>query len=189
MTTSLPSEQREKLLVNITPQLRRRLKVRAAECGMNVQDAAEHAVSRWYDAPAPEPVETSGAKSWGVLPRPHGPDKFATTRAAREVTKVQGFAQAIELWLSEHPSPARPLVAQPVQRILVANQKGGVGKTFVAAWGRAGCGGVGQAGVAGRLRPAGSPDVAPRPGGAGGRRGESADAHAGPRPHGICGSC
>ncbi|WP_329501509.1 ParA family protein [Kitasatospora herbaricolor] len=138
MTTSLPSEQREKLLVNITPQLRRRLKVRAAECGMNVQDAAEHAVSRWYDAPAPEPVETSGAKSWGVLLPAGGPDKFATTCAAREVTKVQGFAQAIELWLSEHPSPARPLVAQPVQRILVANQKGGVGKTFVA-------GGVAQA--------------------------------------------
>ncbi|MEV7218174.1 ParA family protein [Kitasatospora cineracea] len=133
MTTSPPADQREKLLVNITLPLRRRLKVRAAECGLSVQNAVEHAVNRWYDAPVPATAETSGAKSWGVLLPAGGPERFAAACASRDVTKVQGFAQAIELWLSEHPSPARPLVAQPVQRILVANQKGGVGKTFIAS--------------------------------------------------------
>jgi len=133
MTISIPGEQREKLLVNITPQLRRRLKVRSAECGMNVQDAAEHAVSRWYETPVSTTVETSGAKSWGVMLPAGGPDRFAAECAARTLTKVQGFAQAVELWLEAHPSPSSPLVAQPPQRILVANQKGGVGKTFVAS--------------------------------------------------------
>lgn len=145
MTIPSPSEQRDKLLVNITPALRRRLKVRSAECGMNVQDAAEHAVSRWYQVPAPRTVDTAGAKSWGVLLPAGGPDRFAAECAAREVTKVQGFAQAVELWLEDHPSPAVPLLAQPIQRILVANQKGGVGKTFVA-------GGLAQAAAEAGLR-------------------------------------
>jgi chromosome partitioning protein len=43
------------------------------------------------------------------------------------------MAQAITLWLKAHPSPDERLVAQPVKRILVGNQKGGVGKTFVAS--------------------------------------------------------
>lgn len=100
---------------------------------MNVQDAAEHAVSRWYETPATETVETTGARSWGVMLPGGGPERFAAECATRSITKVQGFAQAVELWLEAHPSPATPLIAQPAQRILVANQKGGVGKTFVAS--------------------------------------------------------
>ncbi|MFD9823308.1 ParA family protein, partial [Streptomyces violascens] len=133
MTVSNCRDHREKLLVNITPELRRRLKIRAAECGMNVQDAAEHALSIWYETPVPEMAETSGAKSWGVCLPAGDPERFATQCAARGVAKVQGFAQAVEMWLKAHPSPTAPLIAQPVQRILIANQKGGVGKSFLAA--------------------------------------------------------
>ncbi|WP_245241874.1 ParA family protein [Streptomyces sp. NEAU-H3] len=43
------------------------------------------------------------------------------------------MAQAVTLWLDRYPSPDERLVAQPVKRILVGNQKGGVGKTFVAS--------------------------------------------------------
>jgi chromosome partitioning protein len=46
---------------------------------------------------------------------------------------VQGLAQALTLWLDNHPSPTTPLVAQPVVRVIIANQKGGVGKTFLAS--------------------------------------------------------
>lgn len=133
MTISNPRDHREKLLVNITPELRRRLKIRAAECGMNVQDVAEYAVNLWYESPATEMTDTSGAKSWGVFLPGGSPERFAMQCTVRNVTKVQGFAQAVELWLAAHPSPTTPLVAQPVQRILIANQKGGVGKSFLAA--------------------------------------------------------
>lgn len=61
------------------------------------------------------------------------PARFTQECEYRGITKVQGMAQAITLWLDMHPSPSQRLVSQPVKRILVGNQKGGVGKTFVAA--------------------------------------------------------
>lgn len=124
---------REKLLVNLTPELRRDLRIRAAEHGLNMQDAATNALSIWYDTPTLEEVPTRGAKSWGVFLPAGGPERFAAECEARGLTKVQGMAQAITQWLAAHPSPEQRLVSQPVKRILVGNQKGGVGKTFVAA--------------------------------------------------------
>lgn len=124
---------REKLLVNLTPELRRDLRIRAAEHGLNMQDAATNALSIWHDTPTREEVPTKGAKSWGVFLPAGGPERFAAECEARGLTKVQGMAQAITQWLAAHPSPAQRLVSQPVKRILVGNQKGGVGKTFVAA--------------------------------------------------------
>ncbi|MEV8530199.1 ParA family protein [Streptomyces sp. NPDC052000] len=43
------------------------------------------------------------------------------------------MAQAVTHWLGQHPSPGARLLTQPVKRILVALQKGGVSKSFVAA--------------------------------------------------------
>jgi chromosome partitioning protein len=98
-----------------------------------MQDAAASALNLWYDTPTAPEFEVRGAKSWGVFLPSGGPDRFAQECRDREITKVQGMAQAITLWLTSHPSPAERLVAQPVKRILVGNQKGGVGKTFVAS--------------------------------------------------------
>ncbi|MGW2844420.1 ParA family protein [Streptomyces sp. NPDC001274] len=126
-------EAREKLLVNLTPELRRDLRIRAAEHGLNMQDAAGSSLSLWYDTPAAPEVEVRGAKSWGVYLPSGGPERFVQECEARGITKVQGMAQAITLWLEAHPSPAERLVSQPTKRILVGNQKGGVGKTFVAS--------------------------------------------------------
>lgn len=127
-------EAREKLLVNLTPELRRDLRIRAAEHGLNMQDAASNAVALWLEADTTDTeVDTKGSKSWGVFLPAGTPARFTQECEARGLTKVQGMAQAITLWLSLHPSPSQRLVSQPVKRILVGNQKGGVGKTFVAA--------------------------------------------------------
>ncbi|GHC37066.1 phosphopantetheine--protein transferase [Streptomyces vinaceusdrappus] len=121
------------MLVNLSPELRRDLRIRAAEHGLNMQDAAASAIGLWLEtADAPE-AETRGAKSWGVYLPAGGPARFTAECEARQLTKVQGMAQAITLWLEAHPSPTERRVSQPVKRILVGNQKGGVGKTFVAS--------------------------------------------------------
>lgn len=133
MTTPGAEEAREKLLVNLTPELRRDLRIRAAEYGLDIQDAASSALAHWYDEPLQSDVETKGARSWGVFLPAGGPERFTAECGARGLTKVQGIAQAITLWLRQNGSPDARLVTQPVKRILVANQKGGVGKTFVAS--------------------------------------------------------
>ncbi|CAM5732573.1 hypothetical protein STENM223S_09998 [Streptomyces tendae] len=46
---------------------------------------------------------------------------------------VQGLAQSVQTWLSANPSPRHRPVTGIVQRKVVINQKGGVGKTAVAA--------------------------------------------------------
>lgn len=133
MSTPGAGEAREKLLVNLTAELRRDLRIRAAEHGLNMQDAASSALSLWYGTTDKVDVDTKGAKSWGVFLPSGGPQRFTQECETRGLTKVQGMAQAITLWLRAHPSPAERLVNQPVKRILVGNQKGGVGKTFVAS--------------------------------------------------------
>ncbi|MEV8248028.1 ParA family protein [Streptomyces rochei] len=133
MTTPGAEEAREKLLVNLSPELRRDLRIRAAEHGLNVQDAAASAISLWLETPGLPEIETRGSRSWGVFLPAGMPAKFAAACDVRHLTKVRGMAQAITLWLETHPSPTERRVSQPVKRILVGNQKGGVGKTFVAS--------------------------------------------------------
>jgi chromosome partitioning protein len=137
MTHPGAEEAREKLLVNLTPELRRDLRIRAAEHGLNMQDAASNAVTLWLETDtgdaATEAIDTKGSKSWGVFLPPGLPGRFTQDCEARGITKVQGMAQAIVHWLCLHTSPSQRLVSQPVKRILVGNQKGGVGKTFVAS--------------------------------------------------------
>ncbi len=133
MSIPNPRGEREKLITALTPQLRRLLKIRAFEHGMDIQDATEHAINAWYSAEGLPEVKTDGAKTWGTFLPVGEPDKFKAACSERGVTYVQGLAQALTLWLDNHPSPTSPLVAQPVVRVIVANQKGGVGKTFLSS--------------------------------------------------------
>ncbi|MFF1594303.1 ParA family protein [Streptomyces sp. NPDC058286] len=133
MTSPQSGESTDKLIVNLTPELRRDLKIRAAEHGLNVTDATAHALSLWYEKPDAAAVEVKGAKSWGTYLPSGGAARFADECERRGVAKTQGIAQAVTLWLFHQPSPAKRLVSQPVRRILVAIQKGGVGKTFISA--------------------------------------------------------
>nr|BEK71514.1 ParA family protein [Kitasatospora purpeofusca] len=113
--------------------MRMDLRIRAAELGLNVQDAATHALALWYETPVTEGVAVKGAKSWGVFLPKGGPTRFDEECQRRNLAKVQGMAQAVTNWLAKHPSPTQRLLSQPVKRILVALQKGGVGKSFLAA--------------------------------------------------------
>jgi chromosome partitioning protein len=133
MTATEGGESPEKLIVNLSPTLRRDLKIRAAEHGVNVSDAAAHALSLWYERPDAPSVEVKGAQSWGTYLPPGGVARFVAECEHRGITKVQGISQAVSGWLAGQPSPARRLISQPVRRILVAIQKGGVGKSFVSA--------------------------------------------------------
>ncbi|MFF1908232.1 ParA family protein [Kitasatospora sp. NPDC058218] len=133
MSSPMASQKREKLITSLPPQLRRHLKIRAFEHGLDIQEAAEHAIKAWYEADTPPEVDTTGAKTWGTFLPPGEPERFKDECAERGVTYVQGLAQALTLWLESHPSPSAPLVAQPVVRVIVANQKGGVGKTFISS--------------------------------------------------------
>jgi chromosome partitioning protein len=133
MTHPSADSSREKLLVNLTPDLRRDLRIRAAEHGLNMQDAAASAINLWLETPAAPDVDVKRAKSWGVYLPLGLPGRFTDACEQRGITKVQGMAQAITLWLDAYPSPEQRLTEQPVQRILVGNQKGGVGKTFVSS--------------------------------------------------------
>ncbi|MFI2241130.1 ParA family protein [Streptomyces chrestomyceticus] len=133
MSIPSPRGEREKLITALTPELRRHLKIRAFEHGMDIQDATEHAINAWYTADDLPEVDTDGAKTWGTFLPAGGPDQFKAVCTERGVTYVQGLAQAITQWLENHPSPTKPLTAQPVVRVIVANQKGGVGKTFISS--------------------------------------------------------
>ncbi|MGW7347986.1 ParA family protein [Streptomyces sp. NPDC054854] len=132
---SIPTQSggREKLITSLTPQLRRLLKIRAFEHGMDIQDATEHAIKAWYLTSDVPEVDTAKAKTWGTFLSPGEPENFKSVCVQRGVTYIQGLAQAVTLWLEHHPSPTAPRHAQPVARVIVANQKGGVGKTFISS--------------------------------------------------------
>ncbi|MGC4986659.1 ParA family protein [Streptomyces sp. DT193] len=100
---------------------------------MDIQDATEHAIKAWYTTAEVPEVSTDGAKTWGTFLPEGEPDTFKAACTDRGVTYVKGLAQALTLWLDNHPSPTTPLTAQPVVRVIVANQKGGVGKTFISS--------------------------------------------------------
>ncbi|WP_233289966.1 ParA family protein [Kitasatospora sp. MBT66] len=131
--STVNSDTSEKLIANVMPEMRRDLKIRAAERGLNVSDAVTHALSLWYDnANSPAVEDIRGAKSWASYVPSGGVARFEVECESRAITKVQGMAQVIRNWLERHPPLASPLLRQPVKRILVGNQKGGVGKTFIA---------------------------------------------------------
>jgi chromosome partitioning protein len=76
MSIPSPRAEREKLITALAPKLRRHLKIRAFEHGMDIQDATEHAIKAWYEADDVPEVDTEGAKTWGTFLPVGGPDEF-----------------------------------------------------------------------------------------------------------------
>ncbi|CAL9610599.1 ParA family protein [Nocardiopsis sp. TNDT3] len=136
---SLTSGEREKVTSKLPGQLRTRVKVRAAEHQLDMQDVVAQALQAWQQS-GPQPVvDTSGAPPFSTWLVPGLYATFKAHCATRQVSYIQGLAQALELWLADHPSPQEEHVATPhPRRRIMANQKGGVGKTALSA-------GVGQA--------------------------------------------
>ncbi|MFF8867857.1 AAA family ATPase [Streptomyces sp. NPDC015139] len=135
MASPNPDGDREKAAFKLPPALQQELKVRCAELGLDIQDAVTTAITHWRaSSEAGRDVDASGAKSFSTwLPQGLYED-FKATCSARGLSYVQGLAQSIRSWLDDNPSP-KEVIARPgeIRRIVVCNQKGGVGKTTISA--------------------------------------------------------
>ncbi len=131
MASPTSGGEREKLVSKLPASLRQTLKVRAAQLSTDVQDAVTDGIQAWRVHPGPLPtVDTAGAESFGTW-LPEGLyDAFKRDCATRGVSYIQGLAQAVALWLEQNPAVGE---STPTRRIVVCNQKGGVGKTAVTA--------------------------------------------------------
>lgn len=114
--------------------LQQALKIRAAELGVDIQDAVTAAVTDWRAGDAPGlAVDTAGAKSFSTWLPPGLYDQFKDTCTERSLSYTQGLAQSIRVWLDVNPSPQHGERGDEPERKVVCNQKGGVGKTAVSA--------------------------------------------------------
>ncbi|MEU3723863.1 ParA family protein [Streptomyces sp. NPDC031705] len=133
MTSPSSQNDREKVVSKLPPRLRQELKIRTAQLRVDIQDAVHQGIAHWSAlASAPSPVDTSGAESFSTWLPAGQWESFRTASKDRGVSLIQGLAQAVHLWLEMNPAPTvqRPSV---VRRIVVCNQKGGVGKTAITA--------------------------------------------------------
>ncbi|MFD6416173.1 ParA family protein [Streptomyces sp. NPDC060194] len=124
---------REKVVSKLPPSLRQQLKIRTAQLGLDIQDAVHEGIAAWRAlASAPSPVDTAGAEPYSTWLPVGQWDDFRVSAKDRGVSLVQGLAQSVHLWLEKNPPPSvrRPSV---VRRVVVCNQKGGVGKTAITA--------------------------------------------------------
>ncbi|MGW2952804.1 ParA family protein [Streptomyces eurythermus] len=133
MTSSATSGDREKVVSKLPEGLRHTLKIRAAQYGVEMQAAVEQGIRDWCTlASATATVDTSGAESFSTF-LPLGQwEEFREIATDRRVSLIQGLAQSVQLWLDANPAPdvKRPEITR---RIVVCNQKGGVGKTAITA--------------------------------------------------------
>ncbi|MER8009612.1 ParA family protein [Streptomyces sp. NPDC094149] len=133
MSSPATSSDREKVVSKLPGWLRQNLKIRAAQHGVEIQTAVEQGISHWCDlAATPATIDTAGADSFSTFLPPGQWEEFRRIAADRRVSLIQGLAQAVQLWLDTNPAPdiERPTITR---RIIVCNQKGGVGKTAVTA--------------------------------------------------------
>ncbi|MFD8839776.1 ParA family protein [Streptomyces griseofuscus] len=134
MASPYPDGDREKVASKLPAALQQELKVRAAELGLDIQDAVEAAIAAWRTSSRPGPdIDTSGAKSFSTWLPTGMYDDFKASCTDRGVSYTQGLAQSIRAWLDDNPSPKEAGRPVEVRRIVVCNQKGGVGKTTISA--------------------------------------------------------
>lgn len=131
--SSPATSDREKVVSKLPGWLRQSLKIRAAQHGVEIQAAVEQGIRDWCNlASATTAVDTSGADSFSTFLPPGQWEDFRQIATNRRVSLIQGLAQSVQLWLDTNPAPhvARPEITR---RIVVCNQKGGVGKTAITA--------------------------------------------------------
>ncbi|MGP3635326.1 ParA family protein [Streptomyces sp. 24-1644] len=131
--TSVDPGDREKVVSKLPPTLQQDLKVRAAQHQTDIQHAVEAGIEAWRRLGSNLPVaDTSGAKPFATFLPPGQWDAFRTDCSARGVSLIQGLTQSVQVWLETNPAPAIVRPEHP-KRIIACNQKGGVGKTAIAA--------------------------------------------------------
>lgn len=133
MSSPATSNDREKVVSKLPGWLRQNLKIRAAQRGIEIQAAVEQGIKDWCSlASTAATVDTAGADSFSTFLPPGQWEQFREIATDRRVSLIQGLAQSVQLWLDTHPAPnvERP---ENTRRIIVCNQKGGVGKTAITA--------------------------------------------------------
>lgn len=133
MSSPVTSSDREKVVSKLPGWLRQNLKIRAAQHGIEIQAAVEQGISDWCTlAATPATVDTASADSFSTFLPPGQWEDFRQIASDRRVSLIQGLAQSVQLWLDTNPAPdiERPSITR---RIVVCNQKGGVGKTAITA--------------------------------------------------------
>ncbi|MFC8015239.1 ParA family protein [Streptomyces cinereoruber] len=134
MSSSDDQDDRQKVTFKLPASLKAELKIRAAEFRRDIQDAVADAMREWRAAPASAvQVDTAGAPPFATWLKDADTTQFKQECSERGIPYVQGLAQAVTLWLSAHPSPRHQPPERTTRRLIVCNQKGGVGKTAVTA--------------------------------------------------------
>ncbi|MFE7948222.1 ParA family protein [Streptomyces sp. NPDC057426] len=125
---------RQKVTFKLPASLKTELKIRAAELGVDIQDAVADAMNEWRVAPAPtKQVDTAKAPPFATWLTEADASPFREECSERGIPYVQGLAQAVKLWLKTHPSLRHQPAERRTRRLIICNQKGGVGKTAVTA--------------------------------------------------------
>ncbi|MET7346184.1 ParA family protein [Streptomyces sp. NPDC058369] len=132
MTSPSPGD-REKVVSKLPSVLQQNLKIRAAQHNIDIQRAVEAGIEAWRRLGSNlSLIDTAGAKSFATF-LPDGQwDGFRADCASRGVSLIQGLAQSVQMWLETNPAPTVVRPEHP-KRIITCNQKGGVGKTAIAA--------------------------------------------------------
>ncbi|MDG9723601.1 MULTISPECIES: ParA family protein [unclassified Streptomyces] len=133
MSSPATSSDREKVVSKLPGWLRQNLKIRAAQHGIEIQAAVEQGIRDWCGlASTTASIDTAGADSFSTFLPPGQWEEFRQVVADRRVSLIQGLAQSVQLWLDSNPAPDvdRPEITR---RVIVCNQKGGVGKTAITA--------------------------------------------------------
>ncbi|MDH6229373.1 Mrp family chromosome partitioning ATPase [Streptomyces sp. MJP52] len=134
MSSPYPNGDREKVASKLPSALQQQLKIRCAELGLDIQDAVTTAVNDWRASSRPAPdIDTAGARSFSTWLPTGLYDQFKESCGERGVSYTQGLAQSVRVWLDANPSPRSDARGDEPARIVVCNQKGGVGKTAVSA--------------------------------------------------------
>lgn len=135
MTAPNNPDDREKVVSKLSPVLRQELKVRAAQLSVDIKDAVTEGVQAWRSTTELPTVDTSGGTPFATyIPARLNAD-FKADCGNRGLPYSQGIAQAIRLWLDTHPYSTGRRQKRPTgaRRIIMGNQKGGVGKSTTAA--------------------------------------------------------
>ncbi|MFJ6354876.1 ParA family protein [Streptomyces sp. NPDC092046] len=133
MTAPYSPDDREKVVAKLPTDLRRELKVRAAELSEDIQDAVTAGITSWIRLKSHPKVDTSGGASFSTYLPAGLYEKLKAASSSRNISYNQGMAQSIRHWLDTHPSSRPTPRTTGARRLVFGNQKGGVGKTSVSA--------------------------------------------------------